>query len=559
MKKNAKNFTYSVLMTSTIGLGALNLGIANGSYRAKIKLDKETDTKKIEYYEEMINLNKSLIDQQLKLYNSSDIKEKLKKELYDNVVGIPDRFRQSVFESLPSNSDMHKYLVPTKSDLETIKKLELDLLDEPMPGFLFYCKNLEDLTIVSHIKGETVFTYMPLIASVKKFTLDSEIEYYTKDTIEDIFSNMPYIEDLTIENQAVFEPGVLESLKQLKRLEINPSTNCDIDFKKLDHLEELKIDTEEPYDIAIWFNTEEYNHLKENGVKIIFNDGVEEEYLKIAQELEGIVESLNINENSTDDEVLNEVLKYATTHYQYDEDVSESLINGTPRKEGKESASFYKGGWLYGALERDTQICGNYAAFVEAMYDRLYEPEKSYMLLSHNHCWNSIDFDGKRYYVDSTWFDGNEYQYGDTYITSEEALSQDLGRFIHWYKEDPNSNFIKDQEENDTHESHIPTNTLVYAEDGFVKEGVTVTTPITTKETQITTTTTNLTIKTEKIDTSRFEKEKQILDQMYDQDIKRSLKLAALFFSFALLLKIKNYKRIKKELLVEELIKVKRI
>lgn len=547
VRKEIKNDVSSLLMCTTLGIGMANLGMATHAYTEKEKLNKRIDKEKLEYYEEITKLNDSLIRQQVDELNSSDKNEKLKRELYSDIVSIPDKFTYNVFAAAQTNSDTRKYHVTTESDLKEIKELSIDVTNTPMPLFLYYCTNLEDFTLSTYIQSETKLNTIPKLNSVKKFTLDTELEYFKKETLEEIFTSMPFIEDLTIKNMAVFEPGILESLKQLKKLEIYPVTNCDINFKELDHLEELKINSDEPYDIAIWLNKEEYDYLKKQGVKIIFKDGIKEEYLKIANKLDEIINNLNINENSTDDEILTEVLKYATTHYHYDEDVSESLRTGAPRKEGKESSSFYKGGWLYGTLERDSQICGNYASFVEAMYDRLYEPEKSYMLLSNNHAWNAINFDGKRYYVDSTWFDGKEYQYGEEILNSEEVLEKDLGRFAHWYKEDPDSNFVKSQEENDTKESHIAGNKLEYAENGFIKQDLKITQPVTTQEIKITTTTPKITIKTETVDTFRFDIERIKMGRMYDKEIKDYIKKAILFLSLSVLIRIKKAMRNKKE------------
>lgn len=51
-----------------------------------------------------------------------------------------------------------------------------------------------------------------------------------------IKNNFPNLENLIAIYYTNFEQGAIESITNLKTLTINPSTNCDIDFLKLNFL-----------------------------------------------------------------------------------------------------------------------------------------------------------------------------------------------------------------------------------------------------------------------------------------------------------------------------------
>ena len=60
---------------------------------------------------------------------------------------------------------------------------------------------------------------------------------------------------------------------------------------------------------------------------------------------------------------MNKILIYVLENCIYDPDVKNNTSD--------DILSFYEGGKLYGALEKDTQICGNYSALVCALCKRV--------------------------------------------------------------------------------------------------------------------------------------------------------------------------------------------
>ena len=71
----------------------------------------------------------------------------------------------------------------------------------------------------------------------------------------------------------------------------------------------------------------------------------------------------------------------------------------------KEARRFYENGFLYGALEMDSAICGNYAALLTALCRRV--GINSYCLCNSEHAWNMVEIDDNNYFTDSTLLDNN--------------------------------------------------------------------------------------------------------------------------------------------------------
>lgn len=539
-KNDIKNKISSLVICASTFAGITSLGTTIATINSKIRLNRDINERKLQYYEEQTIMNNILIRTQINEYNNiiQDFRKAQIKELYKKIIYIPDEYRNQVIKALGDNENEYNYRIIFEEDLKKMTSLELIIGDVKAFNFLKYCKNLENLKVKCDKNDITFLDCLP-VTSVKRFELDSDIDTFNYDIASLLYKKMPYIEELNISSPTTYEPGVIESLKQIKKLTIKPTLNCDIDFNNLTHLEELVIDSEKPYDIAIWLNKEEYNTLKDNNVKITFKENVEEKYLEVSEKLDNILNSLEINENSSDDEILDEVLKYAIKNYKYDE----AVANATPeeKKQMKIGSNFYKNGELYAAIEKDTQVCGNYAAFVEAMYDRLKKPEQSYILTSKNHAWNLIDIEGKKYYVDSTWLDIRSLAYCEELLTSEEAADRNLHKCIHWYKEDPKSDFIKENQEKQ--ESHLANNMVEYETDTYIKTDYTITTPNIIPTVTTTTTHPVLTISTQKIDAEKFDQEKNYFERIYNKDLKTSLTSTTVFLTTAAVLQKKKKSR----------------
>lgn len=502
----------------------------------KLKKNLETDyqTAKIEYYKEIQEKNEKNEKEAQEQYEQ-DMKEyekKLKEVAKMNAVSVPSEYTSLIESTLKNNSDYKKYNIITKSDLMTIKNLTIRTYIDSNINFMKYCTNLEDLTIMCPKENMNQLSKLTVMTNLKKFTLYTNIKTFNIETAQALYEKMPNLEELSIPTDVIYEPGVIESMTQLKKIEINPYLNCDIDFKKLTFLDELKISSKEPYDIAIWLNTDEYNYLKENGVKITFEPGIEKKYLEISNKIDNILDSMPINENSSDDEILDAILNYTIKNYEYDEEINNYSWNELI--ENKTSKEYYKDGHLYAIFEKDKQICGNYAAFVEAMYDRLKKPEVSYTLISDSHAWNQIKINGKEYYVDSTWLDTGKILLDDELITAEQAAEMGILDQVMWYKENPKSKFLSLIDDG----SHEPINMPNYEEIGYTQKKfnpqIKEPTPITIKA--IEKPTMNIQIETPNPDF--LDKEKEEKAKQYDKKINTNIEIGLATLVVAIATKI---------------------
>lgn len=387
-----------------------------------------------------------------------EIPKHLRKE-YQTPVDIPGEYYEEIVHN-STEEEKNRILMNneiSEGSLYELKKLRLNPTIKDL-DFFKYCTNLEYLHVSQY--DEEVMKALPELPSVKKIAIN--INEFNNKTKELLNRKMPNIKEMDISCTLEFEPDVIEKMKNLKKLTIGPKQNCDIDFKKLTNLEELKISSTEPYNIAIWLNKEEYLTLKENGVKITFAKDIENKYLEILEKIENIIKKLNIDKNNTDKEKYNKIITYILENMKYDEKV----IEMSEQKDKDENAlyelirSFYKDGMLYASLEKDTQICGNYSALLEALCDRIYKPEQAYMLKSETHTWNIIKLDEMPYYVDATWLDDQQIIIEGKKISATQAIEEGYQEYLLWYLENPESEFI--ELENGIDECHIPKYTPEY-------------------------------------------------------------------------------------------------
>ena len=358
----------------------------------------------------------------------------------------------------------------TKEDLAQIEYLFLAIDNEDTDlSFLQYCTNLNMLSIYIKTDNLDFLKTLPSLPKVETFSLSSVLEPHDfgREDME-CLDKLPSIKSFMIDGLTI-APGCEERLNQLEELDIGFITNCDIDFTKLTNLKQLTVKNIEPYDLAVFLNSEEYETLRQNGVEIVFeNEWQKETYLRSSETIDEIIANLGVDKNSTDEEKLNAILIYVLETLTYNPEVSEATRKGEEHQ--KLTESFYEGGALYGALEKDTCICGNYAALVEALMDRLDVSENSTILHSDNHAWNLILIDGEPYYVDATWLDGltvsegTEHQiYEDGHlvgieITFESKKAEDYLRkgdttLLQWYMENPDPEYIATIDE---YSSHVP-------------------------------------------------------------------------------------------------------
>ena len=250
---------------------------------------------------------------------------------------------------------------------------------------------------------------------------------------------------------------------------LNSIVNFDADYKKLDFLKRLCFYSMDIYNILMSFTSEDYNHLIENGVEVkSFMPGQIEAMIEVNDRMDEIVKSLNVSKDTTDQEKLDAILIYVLENFSYDEDVSYALYNNINCSGLVES--FYSGGDLYGALEKDSQICGNYAAMVEALANRL--DLKSYYALGFTgggHAWNLVCVEDYYYLVDATFLDNtrfnisklDSFSYIDYVLSSYSDKEREIAEKI-LKRAEENGDYIKTRYSTVMEEG--------YAQD-FIKEG----------------------------------------------------------------------------------------
>ena len=390
----------------------------------------------------------------------------------DTIVEIP----QSVHFQIAAACQFENLEDPiTVGHLESLKGIEGSLFivihEEQSLDWLKYCKNLEYLTIVTYAEDTSIFQTIKELPNLKSLNISSDsCQTFNRKDFKFV-ENAPNIEELTLEGFYT-EPEFVESLTSLKYLSIEvDNINPEIDYSKLTFLDELSFTASGPYDVAIEFTDEDYYALINNNVTILTNEDTDIDIiLEINKKLDAIVSSLNLTENSTDQEKLDAILIYVLDNLTYDQNISNMLIMDNISSE--EVRKFYSGGNLYGALELDTAICGNYAALVDALAERV--GLDMHFLISESHAWNLTTIDQEEYYVDATWLDDTRVintttseaydNYGNLviiheseYIDAADAIEQGLQSELSWYMEDP-TNLPETYNQKESHETvHMPT------------------------------------------------------------------------------------------------------
>lgn len=399
---------------------------------------------------------------------NSEIEEMIEESTVDKdaVVDIPDSY-VSFVSSACSKSEGDKITV---GDLAKIKELTIPVIDSDSSlDWLNYCTNMESMMLSLNCGNSEI------MKSVKRLDSLRSLSLMTNESIEFNDDNFPFVksskklESIDLDGFN-YEPGFLESMTQLKKLTLNIGDKCDLDFKRLTFLDDLNFGDSLPYDIVIGFSSEDYKTLINNGVNIAANNPVTiDKVVEINDKLDGIVKGLGLKSDSTDEEKLNAILIYTLDNLTYDEGVSEALVNGNADGLADE---FYKEGYLYGALEMDSAICGNYSALVESLANRV--KLNSYILNSNTHAWNLVSVEGNNYYVDATWLDGkvkDKEVVSDKYdeqgrlvsrtisydsTTAQDVIKEGNGSELDWYMEDPTK--IDDIDQKNSHVAvDVPT------------------------------------------------------------------------------------------------------
>lgn len=332
------------------------------------------------------------------------------------VIKIPEEFEYDVRRAIKDISDDEEITI---GHLRKITRLFISSsYDDTDMSWLNYCTNLEDLFIsgdvCNHLDDVIGLDHLKVVSLSIAIDQELQLDHCA------FLKHSPEIEKLCIYGQC--DPEYLYQLDNVRGMDLSVFFNRNVDFRRLSFLDNLTLNGG-AYDIAIHLSNDDIAYLESKGVNITkggFDDTTMEDVKRINEKLDEIVKSLNISPNATDEEKIDAVLIYCLEHLEYDEEVSNLLDNG--RESEINHNHFYQDGDLYGALELDTQICGNYAALMEALLYRV--GVNSYVLSSSNHGWNLVEVDGEYFYVDATWLDTqNIVTYTETTEKTETGYS----------------------------------------------------------------------------------------------------------------------------------------
>ena len=336
----------------------------------------------------------------------------------------------------------------TQSDIEAIESLNIEINDSESLDFLDSFTSLVNLKLdFCNTNDEYCLDTIPYIPSLSNLTItaNEDLEISSVVNNEFITNNADNIEELTL-NGVTIGPDAIENFTNLRKLTLSVSLNNDINFENLD-VQELDLSWYGAYDVPIFLNRESCEILESKGTNINFgSSSCESEYKQLLDTLDNIVEELNVDSNSSDQDKLDEVLCYVLDEYKYDEKIKNALENEEDISKYNVSDTYYKKGNLYSAFVEDGNhngiICGTYAALVKTLLKML-EIDSAY-LFSSAHSWNLVEVEGETYYVDATVMDLDD---GDIAI---EKIEEGRGYEVDWYMEnvdeDNSSSFDQDHD-----------------------------------------------------------------------------------------------------------------
>lgn len=376
----------------------------------------------------------------------------------DTVVKIPDKFKSAI--AMEIGKDFSSDI--TVADLGKLEKIAFSITSPDDLSWINYCVNLREINI-NFLSKDVDFSQIQSLPNLEKFSLltSNVVEAEFSESQFGFLHGCPNLHELQLHNLGV-EPGFVESLTQVKELVLNASREISmcIDFSKLTHLDKIVFPDDSNYEIPIYFTENDYNTLVNAGVTFSSTRGTLDmnQVLEIGRQLDQMVASLGLTDQSTDQEKLDAILVYVLENYSYDQEVS--ALSSSGEDYGPLSDTFYVGGDLYGVFNKGGNIiCGNYSALVEALARRV--GLDAHSIVSKTHAWNIVNIEGENYVVDATWLDGQSaytlsepdengtMHYIDT--SASETIKSGNGESLHWYMEKPS-----DVQAIDENNSHVP-------------------------------------------------------------------------------------------------------
>ncbi len=375
-----------------------------------------------------------------------------------NTLACDDSIKEDLIINTENNDakDINDFLnnnneYSTIEKLEKLNCLEIDVGERNSLDWLQYCTNLEKISIFIDTNDEEILTELSNLKYLKNL---QELIIYNHRDMSLSCDNSLFLQEcsnlksLTIGGFNI-EKGVLESLTNITNLYMYVSrlgyhyNNILTDFSKLTFLDELSFMDSGIYDICTIFDSKDYEVLVNNDVDIKASSI--KNLVAINKKLDGIISYLNIDENTSSQEKLDKIVIYTLNNLEYDKKISIDRVNDEKQK--KYAKRYYTDGYLFGALNMDKAICGNYSALILALANRV--DLETYFLVSKYHAWNLVNIDENSYYIDSTRIDSEKIVVRDfsklshllgeeITMTPQEAIKKKLYINIDYYMDNLN-------------------------------------------------------------------------------------------------------------------------
>lgn len=323
------------------------------------------------------------------------------------------------------------------NDLSNLLYMSLMIEEDTDLSWLKYATNLEEIMLSYGEKVNSMDT-ISTISGLNKLKKASIYSYKEFDEVNKVsysfLKDAKNLKELDL-NGVYVDNDFIESLTSLEVLRIGDNIiNFDIDFSKLPNLKEVEFYNLNEYDVATYLDDYTIRLLEDRGVCITTSYVDLDKVVEINKELNKIVYSLGVTSMNSDKEKLNAILTYILDNLSYDETTYQNIQNSM--KDDNLVNSFYTNGFLDGALNGDSAICGNYASLFQALANRV--GMKSYFMVNDNHAWNLVSIDNEYYYVDPTYLEGVSIDIdndGKLDIASDIIKSGEANK-LEWYMKD---------------------------------------------------------------------------------------------------------------------------
>lgn len=314
---------------------------------------------------------------------------------------VPSYYAKQINQILEYDEDN----ILTESDLVLLGSdntlINLEVNNDDL-SWLSKCPNITRLNLKIYNDNESL-SNIKFLPKLRNLCLTSWLDDGKKLTLYD--EKFAFLKDIDtlrylLVNGFFVEPTYFNDFTQLDTLVLGENEVKTVDFEELTYLEKLCFNTNKAYDIAIGFSNEAKKTLEDNGVLVSYVNETNEDIVDdINNKLDEAILSLDVDENSSSIDKIDAILVYVMDNYEYSDEVRE-MGEDLTEAEFNEITSYYEGGYLSPVYNKDEIICGNYAALVTALANRL--DLRTDIITNKNHAWNIVKIDGKYYYFDVT-------------------------------------------------------------------------------------------------------------------------------------------------------------